>query len=363
MLGCLFSFFPHFPHCFLRKDKFGKIRARPKIFHLVVLSSTGLRRKRFQLCMEAARSGSKAEPLQDLQLGNLWTRVNLLQVVSHRTIDLHRSRLRTVAGSVIVRLLISRSSRPDFIADLFPSICIWKIWEGLEKIWEGFVSLPWFVISVLDAIFLKPTAGRVLYIFILYLTPPKSSFRPQNQKTHHQVNQLDDSECWVRLANCPHRSLAAAVVGVSTLEGSLSRFSPSLHCQLHPDKSQNKKRLCKSDRWWQMIIQMIDSDMISSDSGAENDNLTICIYFFNSSVLITRVSHVWKKSVNHCRPGEFAGGGWCPTCKAKVRVKVVTWRAGALRKPSFWQRSTMKTCGKWSTWFGEGRLTMSSSSI
>ena len=128
--------------------------------------------------MEAARSGSKAEPLQDLQLGNLWTRVNLLQVVSHRTIDLHRSRLRTVAGSVIVRLLISRSSRPDFIADLFPSICIWKIWEGLEKIWEGFVSLPWFVISVLDAIFLKPTAGRVLYIFILYLTPPKSSFRP-----------------------------------------------------------------------------------------------------------------------------------------------------------------------------------------
>ena len=41
------------------------------------------------------------------------TLVNLLQVVSHRTIDLHRSRWRTVAGSVIARLLISKSSRPS----------------------------------------------------------------------------------------------------------------------------------------------------------------------------------------------------------------------------------------------------------
>ena len=41
------------------------------------------------------------------------TLVNLLQVVSHRTIDMRRSRWRTVAGSVIARLLISKSSRPS----------------------------------------------------------------------------------------------------------------------------------------------------------------------------------------------------------------------------------------------------------
>ena len=73
-----------------------------------------------------------------------------------------------------------------------------------------------------------------------------------------QVNQLDDSECWVRLANCPHR----------------------FHLP--------------------------------------------CIANF------IRTSHRTRR-----------GGGWCPTCKAKVRVKVVTWRAYAFWGPKAGMSATV----------------------